>query len=66
MSEWILTFKVFDTDTGEYVRNEIKKSFDELPLRDIEKRLMDKCRTMGWEEPRFNVKLEIRPEIVKK
>jgi hypothetical protein len=58
-SEWILVFKVFDVGTGDYVRNETKKSFDEKPMRELEKRLLDKCADMNWIEPHYNVSLTV-------
>lgn len=66
-TDWVLDFKVFDTETSEYIRNETKKSFEELPLRGIEKKYREKCVSMNWIEPRYVVTLNINsPNSCKK
>lgn len=59
-SEWILIFKVLDTDSGDYLRDEIKKSFDELPLLNLISKYKTKCCLMNWTEPRYKITLEVK------
>lgn len=59
-TEWILTFKVLDTENNQYLRDEIKKSFDELPLLNMIIKYKTKCSLMNWTEPRYKITLEIK------
>lgn len=64
-SEWVLTFKVMDTN-GNIIRNEVKKSFDESPLVGIKQKYISKCEMMGWKAPDYNVVLTIEKDNNKK
>lgn len=62
MSDWVLIFRVFDRENGEWIRDETKRSFDEEPLKDKQKKFMEKCVTMNWNEPRYNVILTLEKD----
>ena len=58
--EWLLIFKVLDTENDQYIRDEVKKSFDELPLLNMIGKYKTKCNLMNWTEPRYKITLEVK------
>lgn len=59
-TEWVLIFKVLDTETGNNLRDDVKKAFDELPLLNLVEKYKAKCNLMNWIEPRYKITLEIK------
>lgn len=59
MNYWEITFQVFDTSTGEWIRDETNHSLEESIIKEIETKHKNLCDKLKWKPPHFNVFINI-------